>query len=118
MKLNLSLRGLPHINTRHWFKLLPIATSLVLIGLTIVSVIFLHRYFYQTIAQARVVFDLRSKVAFNQVDLPLFQQVFAAWENKKKFDAAALDAFRDPFQALAPTQPASPTIEEANTPTP
>ncbi len=114
MNLNFSIRGLPHINTRHWFKLLPIATSLILIALAVVAVLFLHRYFYQTIAQARVVFDLRTKVAFNQVDLPLFQQVFAAWESKKKFDPAALDALRDPFKTIIPAPATGPSLEEAN----
>lgn len=113
--------NLPHLKTpfkklrlNHWFKLLPLATSLLLVTLTGGVAVFLHRYFYQTIAQARVVIVLKSQVAFNQVNLPLFHDVFVTWEAKKKFDPTVLEGFRDPFKPTPPAAPTTPSIEEVN----
>lgn len=118
MKIVFSKHSLAKLHLNRWFKLLPIFTGVLLLGLTALSLVFLHRNFYQTIAQLRIVSVLQNQVAFNQVNLTLYQSVFSSWENKKKFDPTVLEGFRDPFQALAKpaaAPPPSPTIEEVNT---
>lgn len=115
MKLTITRGSLPHIHLTKWFKFLPLLTGALLMCLTAVSVIFLHRHFYQTIAQLRVVSVLQNQVAFNQVNLTLYKEVFSAWEKKKQFDPASLEGFHDPFQSLAPLPaPPGPSLEEAN----
>jgi len=116
---------LPNLNFKSlkpdkWLKFLPIGTSLILLTLLVLSFVFLYRYFYQTIAQVKVVVILRNQVALAQVDMPLYRQVFNAWEAKKKFDPKSIEGLKDPFNILPEVKPVieevAPTIEQANTP--
>jgi hypothetical protein len=115
--LNLNFKNL---RPDRLLKFLPIGTGLILLTLLILSFAFLYRYFYQTIAQVKVVVILRSQVALAQVDMPLYRQVFNAWEAKKKFDPKAIDNLHDPFNVLPEVKPidqaATPTLDQANTP--
>jgi len=116
--MNLALHNLKKINPSRWLKYLPMGTAILLLLLLIASIFFLYRYFYQTVAEVKTVAILKSQVALSQVDLPLYQKVFSAWENKKKFDPASLENINDPFRSLPPAPPPAnaPTLESANTP--
>lgn len=52
---------------------------LTLIG----SVVFLHKYFYQTLTQAKLVSLLRSKVAMHTLDMKTWKKVMGALDYKK-----------------------------------
>ncbi len=58
-----------------------IATVLIL-GLGI-SLFFLYDNFYNTLAQARVVYILKSQVAFETIDMALWQKIIQNYQNKK-----------------------------------
>lgn len=98
-------------------RYLPLATTILLLGLLGVVLVFLHRYFYQTITQAKIVLNLRTQISLSQVDLPLYEKVFRAWEAKKQFDPKTLEALRDPF-VVTSESPATqePSLETANQP--
>ena len=115
-KISLKLPNLRSLKPRKFLKFLPLATLLILLGVLVITLQFLYRYFYQTIAEVKVVSILRSQVALNQVNLPLYQEVFNAWEAKKKFDSSALSELKDPFRPLPPATPTSgePSLDEVN----
>lgn len=118
MKLASSFKKISaRLRLKHILKLLPYATTLVLIACTSALLMFLYQYFYQTISQARVVSVLRNQLAISQINIPLYQEVLAKIQSKKVFDAAALTALKDPFQPL-PRAAAGPGLEQANTPNP
>ncbi len=116
-KVKLKLPNFRNFKPRKLLKFLPLTTLLLLVGAMVLTLQFLYQYFYQTIAEVKVVSILRSQVALNQVNLPLYEKVFDAWEAKKKFDPAALADLKDPFLPLpAPVSPeeAGPSLEEVN----
>lgn len=98
-------------------RYLPTIIAMVLLVLFVLTIIFLYQYFYQTIAQAKVVSILKNQVALNQVNMPLYQKVFNAWDAKKQFDPSALENIRDTFRPLSSLNPNTtiPSLEEVNT---
>lgn len=94
-----------------WLKFLPFGSMLVSLAVLGGVIVFLERYFYETIAAAKVVKVLQNQISLNEVDLPLYQTVVDNLTTKKKFDATAVASVRDPFRPLGvpPTTPATPT---------
>lgn len=111
MELSLTSATLKHkfnsLRVHELIRWLPATLLLLLLGFTTLTCLFLYENFYQTIAEVKVVAILRSQVALNQVNLPLFDQVFTDWENKKKASPNP-GTLRDPF-ASASTEPSSST---------
>lgn len=91
---------LPKIVLRRLLPWLPLGSFVVMSMLLVGLIYFLYRNFYQTIAQIKVVYILRTQVALNQVDVPLYKNVTAAWENKKKIDPIVEQVSHDPFIIL------------------
>ncbi|MBI5465874.1 MAG: hypothetical protein HY974_01140 [Candidatus Kerfeldbacteria bacterium] len=118
--MKLTTFKLETLKPSRWLKFLPLGTGLLLLALLVASFIFLYRYFYQTIAQVKIVVILRGQVALAQVDMSLYRQVFNAWEAKKKFDPQSTEGLRDPFNPLpeikTEAEAEQPTLEEANSP--
>ncbi len=107
----------PLTTTTHkksWLRFLPLGTMLTLIALLGWTTYFLYNYFYQTISQVKVVTILRSQIALHQVDLPLYQEIVAALEAKKKFDPEVLKTVNDPFKPLPINKDIAPSLEEVN----
>lgn len=118
MRLKISIKNIRHrLHLKHFLKLLPIATTLVLLACTVTLFMFLYSNFFETLAQARVVIVLRNQLAISQIDVPLYQQVIAKIKSKKEFDSAVLATLKDPFQPVAQV-PSGPGLEQANTPKP
>lgn len=117
LKRKLKVPNLKAFKPARLLRYLPGATLILLIGLFSLTITFLYQYFYQTVAQVKIVSILRSQVALNQVNLPLYQRVLNAWEAKKQFDPTALAGIRDPFKPLPPPAPSAdqPSLEEVNT---
>lgn len=117
MKFNLKFASIKKFKPSKLLRFLPKLTLLILLVGFGGSIYFLYKYFYQTIAQVRVVSILRNQVALNQVNVPLYQKVLTALDLKKQFDDSVLNNMKDPFQPL--TVPTiitdAPTIEEVNT---
>ncbi len=97
-------------------KFLPNITLVLLLFGFISTIFFLYQYFYQTIAQVKVVSILKSQISLNQVNLPLYEKVINDWENKKRFDESSIDKIKDHFQPITTTNQTinKPTIEEVN----
>ncbi|MDP3986326.1 MAG: hypothetical protein U1C53_02780 [Candidatus Veblenbacteria bacterium] len=117
MKPNLKLKlpKLKAFNPLSLLRLLPLVTLAGLLACFAFTISFLYQYFYQTIAQVKVVSILRNQVALNQVNLPLYQKVLNAWEIKKQFDPSALEGLRDSFKPLPAAAPVDqPNLEEVN----
>lgn len=98
-------------------KFLPIITIIILIACFGLSISFLYKYFYQTIAQVKVVSILKNQVALNQVNVPLYEKVLNAWDAKKQFNHSDLENIKDPFQPIPDITSSSPevSLEDANT---
>jgi hypothetical protein len=113
--IKFKLPNFRNFKPRKLLKFLPLTTLVLLVGVLVLTLQFLYHYFYETIAEVKVVSILRSQVALNQVNLPLYQKVLDAWEAKKKFDPTALAGLKDPFLPLPPT-PAEggATLEDVN----
>src|SRR3990167_8966186 len=115
MKLKLKTPRLRGIKPIRLLRFLPTVTLVILLAIFAFTISFLYQYFYQTIAQVKVVSILRNQVALNQVNLPLYQKVLNAWETKKKFTPSALEDLRDPFKPLPAAAPVDqPNLEEVN----
>lgn len=116
MKEKLNLQKLKHFKFIGLLKFLPIVTIVILVASFSLTIGFLYKYFYETIAQVKVVSILKNQVALNQVNVPLYEKVLNAWDAKKQFNPSALDNIRDPFQPLqaAATPSQEPTIEDVN----
>lgn len=73
--------------------------TVIILGLGI-SIFFLYDNFYQTLTQARVVYILKSQVAFETVDMSLWNKVIQNFQNKKTphFKEGILKT--DPFAPL------------------
>ncbi len=103
MKLSLHLK-LP--SSRSWLRLIPFGTLVVLFVVLAICVVFLYQEFYQTIAQAKVVYILQSQISLSRVDVPLYQSIFQNLEEKKKSNPALLQNLPNPFNP--PTTPGNP----------
>ncbi len=107
---------LPKIALRRLLPWLPLASFVAMFILLLGLIYFLYRNFYQTIAQIKVVYILRTQVALNQVDVLLYKNVTAAWENKKKIDPIVEQITHDPFAVLPEekTQDLNAGLNQAN----
>lgn len=119
--LNIKLKkpNLKNIKIIRLLRFLPATTLLLLLAAFIFTIYFLYQYFYQTIAQAKVVSILKNQVTMNQINIPLYQKVLDSWESKKEFDDTLLQNIKDAFRPLstaAPTSIEEPTLEEVNSP--
>lgn len=112
--MKLKLPKLKNINWYCWLKFLPLGTMLLLLILLSVCLIFLNKYFYQTITEIKVVGLLQNQISLSKIDLPLYQQVFDKWESKKKSNTEMLENLKDPFSPI-PSTPLNPSaLESAN----
>src|SRR3989338_570023 len=117
MKINFKTLKLKNIKPIRLLKFLPTTTLLALLIIFGLTIIFLYQFFYQTVAQVKVVSILKNQVALNQVNVPLYQKVLNAWESKKQFNSSTLDNIGAPFKPLpeiSPTGNSGPSLEEAN----
>ena len=105
--LKLSVPSFKNLKPQRLLRYLPVTTLALLLLATGFTLSFLYRYFYQTIAQVKVVSILQSQVALTQVNLPLYHEVLSAFESKKAFDESQLAKLRDPFQPLPESGSAS-----------
>jgi hypothetical protein len=110
MKLNLKNIHVPKFNPTRLLRLLPIATMLLLLGVLVWCMTFLYHYFYQTIANVKVVRTLQNQVALGQINLPLYQEVLGDLQKKKEFNAETVVGLHDPFSP--------PSAPPSQTPTP
>lgn len=117
MKIKLNSYSLKNLRPMRLLRYLPMLALIILLITFGLTINFLYEYFYQTIAQVKVVGILRNQVALNQINAPLYQKVLTAWESKKQFDETKLQGLNDPFRPLpaAPTTATKPSLEEANT---
>lgn len=58
---------------------------------------FLYNNFYQTLAQAQVVYVLKNQVAFELVNMKLWNQITSALKNKKTSVLSIEENLNDPF---------------------
>ncbi len=96
----LSLPSFKNLKPQRLLRYLPVTTLGLLLLATGFTLSFLYRYFYQTIAQVKVVSILQSQVALTQVNLPLYREVLHAYESKQAFNESLLSNLWDPFQPL------------------
>ncbi|HAO81526.1 MAG: hypothetical protein UV57_C0002G0019 [Parcubacteria group bacterium GW2011_GWD2_43_10] len=120
MKFKLKTPKIKKLSLIRLLRFLPTVTLIILLVAFGFTIYFLYQYFYQSIAQAKVVSILKNQVTLNQVNMPLYQKVLNAWEIKKQFDESSLENVKDSFRPLPIILPTSnteqPTIEEVNTP--
>ena len=64
------------------------------------TVFFLYDNFYNTLAQVRVVYILRNQVAFDMVDIDLWNKVTQKYIDKKIPFIKNEKTFTDPFKPL------------------
>lgn len=112
--MKLKLPKLKNIKWYCWLKFLPLGTMILLLILLSICLIFLNKYFYQTIAEIKVVGLLQNQISLSKIDLPLYQQVFDKWESKKKNNTEMLENLNDPFRPIPPTPLNQSALESAN----
>ncbi|MFA4818948.1 MAG: hypothetical protein WC621_03840 [Patescibacteria group bacterium] len=99
--MTIKLPRFKQINTRRWLPWIPLSTFVGLLLLLALLIYFLYRNFYQTIAQIKVVYVLRTQIALTQVNVDLYQSISKSWENKKKIDPIINQISTDPFVQLS-----------------
>lgn len=112
MKINL-----PKISSSlNWSKILPwlpfSCFTLALIGIVMIMG-FLYYNFYQTIAQVKVVYILRSQVSLTQINLPLYEQVSDRLTAKQTPDIDIAEIKNNPFTSLPGSTDKNDTSLEA-----
>jgi hypothetical protein len=112
--MKFKLPKLKNIKWYCWLKFLPLGTMILLLILLSTCLIFLNKYFYQTIAEIKVVGLLQNQVSLSKIDLPLYQQVFDKWETKKKSNTEILENLNDPFSSIPATPLNQSGLESAN----
>ena len=85
MKFKLKTPKIKKLSLIRLLRFLPTVTLIILLVAFGFTIYFLYQYFYQSIAQAKVVSILKNQVTLNQVNMPLYQKVLNAWEIKKQF---------------------------------
>lgn len=74
-----------------------IALVVLAIGITL---FFLYEYFYRTLIQAKVVYVLKSQVAYKIIDTHLWNQVKTKFDNKKTSKINSDVIVFDPFKGF------------------
>lgn len=90
----------------NWSKILRwLPLSFFISGLVALGIIigFLYYNFYETMAQVKIVYILRSQVSLTQINVPLYQQVFSRLEAKQKSDFDLKQIQNNPFATLPAT---------------
>ncbi|MBU4360344.1 hypothetical protein L6278_00235 [Candidatus Parcubacteria bacterium] len=62
-----------------------------------ISFWFLYNNFYQTLTQARIVYVLKNQVAFEAVDMKLWNKITSVLKDKKKSALLTEEKLADPF---------------------
>jgi hypothetical protein len=112
--MKLKLPKLKNIKLYYWLKFLPLGTMILLLILLSTCLLFLNKYFYQTITEIKVVSLLQNQISLSKIDLPLYQQVFDKWESKKKSNIEMLENLNDPFRPISSTPLNPSALESAN----
>jgi hypothetical protein len=89
-----------------YLKYFSLALMVVFLGLT---VSFLYLNFYETITQARVIYNLKNQVDFELIDVHLYNQINQNLANKNSLLEIKVRELNNPFAApVAASAPATP----------
>lgn len=73
--------------------------ALILISL-ILTLLFLHKNFYQTITHAQKIKLLKSEVSITKIDTNLYKKVINSLEKRKQPALENFGGLKDPFQSI------------------
>jgi len=105
MNLTMNLRSLLRKRTLSYESVDPVVHARFVVSVTALIVmvailIFLYRYFYQTMAQARIVVVLQQEVALQNVDIAAFNTVYEQHQFKRA--STLSEIIYDPFNTSVP----------------
>ncbi len=99
MKLTFAKPNLKFDFTK-WLPWLPFSFFITILAALGIIVGFLYYNFYETVAQVKIVYILRSQVSLTQINVPLYQQVFDRLAAKQKMDFDTKQIQNNPFISL------------------
>lgn len=78
---------------RYHFSVLLILVSVILA----LETFFLYQYFWRALAESKIVYELKQKAAFEELNMELYQRIKAFQEQKQKNPPYDTGSLRDPF---------------------